>query len=231
MNKLLVRRINAFLFDLILVFIVSFLISLIPIINPNKVDYQEKYNELVSITTQYVNNELSKDDYDSSIKPIMYYISKYTIHTKIVTLIVTLLYFTVVPLLMDGETLGKKLFNLKMVNEKDKRKKLTLGNYFLRVLVAKNVLFEIAQIIAILTLNSDNFYNINNVITNAGTILLYIDIAFLFIRRDNLSLHDLVSNTCVIDTQIKEEKENEKEYEEEKNNIKTTKKTRKRNNK
>ena len=161
----------------------------------------------------------------------MYYISKYTIHTKIVTLIVTLLYFTVVPLLMDGETLGKKLFNLKMVNEKDKRKKLTLGNYFLRVLVAKNVLFEIAQIVAILTLNSDNFYNINNVITNAGTILLYIDIAFLFIRRDNLSLHDLVSNTCVIDTQIKEEKENEKEYKEETINITTTKKTRKKNNK
>ena len=141
------KRLLAFILDILIVSLVVTLLSYIPFLNPNRDAYSEKYNELVNVYEQVEKNEISQEEYNEAAIPISYELYRLNIPTILVDIVCSLLYFGVLPFFMDGQTIGKRLFQLRVVSANDKP--LNIVNYLLRAVVLRNILISLALLAVI----------------------------------------------------------------------------------
>ena len=204
------KRLLAFILDILIVSLVVTLLSYVPFLNPNRDAYSEKYNELVNVYEQVEKNEISQEEYNEAAIPISYELYRLNIPTILVDIVCSLLYFGVLPFFMDGQTFGKKLFQLRVVSANDKS--LNLINYLLRAVVLRNILISIALILVIYFMDASNYYAVYQNVNLVGYIIMYINLFMIVMRQDNRGLHDFVANTQVVFTH--EEMENRLEKQE-----------------
>ena len=196
MKPTVFKRAGAYLLDLVIVTLIVSLLSYIPILNPNRVAFSEKYNELSNLYTQYSKNEISNDEYEEAYIPISYEMYRLNSNYVILDIVIVLLYFGVLPFFTGGQTIGKKLLNLRITSIDDNE--LTLVNYLLRALILNNIIISIMEIIVVYTMKVDNFFNVYSNINLVGYIITYITLFMVIVKRDNRGLHDLVARTKVI---------------------------------
>lgn len=194
----------------------------------------ETYKEL--IISKYEDENISKNEYKEIITEInnkfdlianyyVYLLGKKGVSNSIITLVCTLIYFGVLQYIFKGQTIGKKLFKLKVVSARDK--KINIINYLLRTLIINDVLLNTISIIFLLTTSKEIYNQANTIIGAAISFIQAIIIFLVLTREDKRGLHDLLFNTKVISTEIvdiNEENEQIKEIEEVKP-IKNVKKT------
>lgn len=208
------KRLLAFILDILIISLVVTLLSYIPFLNPNRDAYSEKYNELVNVYEQVEKNEISQEEYNEAAIPISYELYRLNIPTILVDIVCSLLYFGVLPFFMDGQTIGKRLFQLRVVSANDKP--LNIVNYLLRAVVLRNILISLALLAVIYFMDASNYYNVYQNVNLVGYIIMYINLFMIVMRQDNRGLHDFVANTKVVFTQEEMENRLEKIEEEQK---------------
>ena len=208
------KRLLAFILDILIVSLVVTLLSYIPFLNPNRDAYSEKYNELVNVYEQVEKNEISQEEYNEAAIPISYELYRLNIPTILVDIVCSLLYFGVLPFFMDGQTICKRLFQLRVVSANDKP--LNIVNYLLRAVVLRNILISLALLAVIYFMDASNYYNVYQNVNLVGYIIMYINLFMIVMRQDNRGLHDFVANTKVVFTQEEMENRLEKIEEEQK---------------
>ena len=208
------KRAGAYLLDMIIVSLIVMLLSYIPFLNPNHEAYTEKYNELVNVYEQFQNNEISEEEYNEAAIPISYELYRLNIPSTIIDLVCVIIYSGVLPFFCAGQTIGKKLFQVRIVSANDKP--LTLGNFLLRSVILNNVLISIGLIAVILFMDAGNYYTVYQNLNMVGYIIMYIILFMVLVRQDNRGLHDFIANTKVVFTNEEIEKRLEKIEEEQK---------------
>lgn len=243
--KKIIKRILAYTLDLLVIVLISSTLSNIKIINKQLDNYNEYYDELIQISTEYNNfmtdldeyytKELSEENYQKIIENnpnYKKYISKYyedkklekdeyekikteskdiyqkkyqklyykieqnSTITYIIYLIIIVLYFGLFNLITNGQTIGKKIFRLKVVKKDGTEAQLI--NYLIRSILPYNIIYYIIAIIGIHILNQNNYYTISNIIYEIQSCIQWIIIIMIIIRTDGRGIHDLIGNTKVI---------------------------------
>lgn len=210
MNHTFFKRIGAYVLDILIVSLFVSLLSYVPFLNPSRDAYSEKYNELVNLQEQYSSSEISLDEYNQAFEPIAYEIYRYNTYYVIIDLVCTLLYFGVLQFFCKGQTIGKKLFQIRVVSNDERP--LTLVNFILRTVVLSNMIISVALQCIVHFMDVDHYYMVYENVNLVGSIILYIILFMIVVRADGRGVHDFVANTKVVldDPQIKEEKvENE----------------------
>ena len=173
----------------------------------NKLIEHNRYSEMVE--TIYVDKIIEKKEYDDLISNIKkdynntnidynYDLQKIGIYNSIVTVSVTLFYFGILQYILKGQTIGKKILNLQVVS--DNQKKLNILNFLGRSLIINNVLLNFINIIILNFASKDIFLKSGNIISMIASIIEAITIYLVISRKDNRGLHDLIFNTKVIST-------------------------------
>jgi len=212
MQTLFFKRAFAYLLDFLIVTMVVSLLSYVPIFNPKRVEYSEKYNELLNVRDQYLENQISEGEFQEAFEPIAYEIYRLNFNYMVIDLVIVLFYFGVLPYFLEGQTIGKKLFQLKIVGKNGE--KLSIINYLLRAIVLCNILISILEQVVVHVMDVSNYYNVYNQVNMVGTIILYIILFMTLVRKDGRGLHDFVGGTKVISTmQMESDKEKQKEEE------------------
>lgn len=171
-----------------------------------------------------------QETYINKINNINYKISKANVYQSVISFVVYILYLGVAQWLMKGQTLGKKLFKLKVVNKNDIDKKVPLWNYLLRAVFVSELLLIGTDLILVMVLDLNPYLTANYWISNLRYIYEMAFLIVLIIRDDQRSVHDLLLNTRVAlfdkngnevkDVLFLEEDEKEEETKEEKKDIK-----------
>lgn len=219
------KRIVAYIIDILIVTVVVSAISLIPRIDPYKKDYEKAYNEYLDIVSDAQNE--NSVDYKDRIIELNYDIYKYRVVSNIISVISLVGYFGILQMVMNGQTVGKKVLKIKVVSNNGK--KLNFGNYFLRTLILNNIFFTVINMIAVYILKGSNFYYFTYIVNMLQSTIYMILIIMMVLRKDNRGLHDLLAGTKVIDvgsedvTIIEEKKETIKEKAEKKSKKNSTK--------
>ena len=196
LNGTFFKRVGAYVLDILIVSLIVYLLSFIPFLNPNHNAYTEKYNELLNLQQQYTKNEMSTEDYETAFNPIAYEIHRLETNYVVIDLVVVLLYFAVLQYFCKGQTIGKKLFQIRVVS--NDKTPLTIVNYLLRSIVLNNVLISIILQCVIHFMNSENYFNVYQNVNLAGNIVTYIIIFMIIVRNDGRGLHDYIANTKVV---------------------------------
>lgn len=219
------KRIVAYIIDILIVTVVVSAISMIPRIDPYKKDYEKAYNEYLDIVSDAQNE--NSVDYKDRIIELNYDIYKYRVVSNILSVISLVGYFGILQMVMNGQTVGKKVLKIKVVGNNGK--KLNFGNYFLRTLILNNIFFTVINMIAVYILKGSNFYYFTYIVNMLQSTIYMILIIMMVLRKDNRGLHDLLAGTKVIDvgsedvTIIEEKKETIKEKAERKSKKNSTK--------
>ncbi len=187
------KRIIAFVIDIVIVSLVVSLISLLPL-DPYKDKYKdtyEKYNEVVQKST-----EDEKNDYKDEIIELNYEVYKYRTYSSMFSATALILYFGVLPLVMNGQTLGKKIMKLRVVSNNEK--KLNFWKYLIRIVILNNIWLSLINVGAVYVVSGVKFYYVTYVISMLSSLIYMLNLIMVMFRKDNRGLHDMVAGTKVI---------------------------------
>ena len=189
-----IKRVFAYIIDMIIVYLISAIILAIPAINYDTEEYMDYYKEYTKIitSTEEMTDEVIEKQNELTYK--MTYLSK---NSLIIQAITTFGYFGIAAYLMKGQTLGKKLQRIRVVSNDDKEMNQHL--FILRSVILTNLIPQIASIIAIFTLKQNNWITVETIIGYISLAMSLALIIVLIFRNDERSLHDLICKTKVIE--------------------------------
>ena len=213
---LVLKRLMAYVIDILIVSICMTPILNWSVINPYIDEYTENYTEYTELLEQANAGDIDPEDaeYEEKIIDLNYQINKYKVVSSSISAGSLLLYFALLQWALKGQTIGKKIMKIKVVaNREDK--KLNIGNYILRSLILNNIIFTIVLIVGVYLFKEDGYYNLSMIVSYLQLLVMSIIMLMIVLRKDFRGLHDIVAGTKVIDVSpnalvVKKEDDEEK---------------------
>lgn len=202
---LTIKRLIAYIFDLFVVMFVAQTLSMTPL-NPNyddivdlQTEYQTKQEEVTERMKEMSDEDAQKefDEFYVYYKDAFKRVSQLNIYDDIITIVLLFLYYVVFVYFFDGETVGKRLVKLKIVDKDDN--KASVWRLALRVCILYEIPFTVWNLVASFILSNDAFaksYSIMYTLTSAIMLGIAITVAF---SKDKRGLHDMISGTKVVE--------------------------------
>lgn len=187
------KRMGAFVIDYFIVLVIASLITMGFNTNKNN-DLNSQMNQLIS---DYQNEKITIDEYKDETYKLNYELQKENITVNIVTITLYIGYFVVFATLNKGQTLGKKLLKIRVVNKNND--KPSIWNMLVRSLLIYNIISILFSTVAV------NFLNINTftyIYTTLGYIEYFVIIISFFMviyKKDGRGLHDMIAGTNIIE--------------------------------
>ena len=205
------KRIIAYLIDILIVSIVVTPFINIKAINPYIDDYNTYYEEYTELIEDANNGDIdtNSDEYKDKVIDLNYKIAEYKVVNSSISVVSLIIYFVIIQYFLKGQTIGKKILKLRIVSNKDKE--LNIGNYFVRSLILNNIIFSIILIGGVYLLGKTSYYNLSMVISYLQLLVMSIIILMVVLRKDNRGLHDIIAGTKVISTEVINNEEEVKE--------------------
>ena len=204
-------RISAFLVDIFFVVVLTVLIGNVSFLNPGLytsddayTKYMEVYDEL--LTNVNTTDEVKINEINDKMKVVVKDYEKSNKFIYLYYLIFTFIYFVIFQWWNKGQTLGKKLFKLKVVDDNEENP--NIFKYILRTLFNGSSLIMSINFILLLRLiflfiggiGTNTFYNIYLGTQYAAYIFELVFIVVYLVNKKNKGLDDIIAGTKVIST-------------------------------
>lgn len=181
-------------------YIIDFLIvsSLLSIICYKLPDNSNAYiEEINTIYESYINNEITPTDFADKYLDIVYNEEKKDILTSTISVILTIGYFIVFQYLNNGQTLGKKILKIQVV-DKNTNTPPSILKGTIRTIFILNIASNIITIILRTCANKNTYLITSTILSIFNWIFLVITIVLMISKSSCRGLHDLMANTIVI---------------------------------
>ena len=185
-----IQRALAYLLD---IFIISFIFSIITIGFKPNTDIEKKYNEVYD---NYINGEITAEQYLEEYTDVLYDMQKANALPNTINTLFIIVYFIVFQYLNKGQTIGKKLLKIKIVNED--KKDISISQMLIRGIMIYSVLSSLINIILFFNVSRKIYMTSYLTIGAIESIILFLSAIFILYRNDKKALHDIVSKTIVI---------------------------------
>lgn len=216
-TNLTLKRIGAYFIDYLIITLVSTALVQLSFINPKYEEYIAASEEYQTIVDDYYNQDITANELSEKTNEISYELNKNGYVYIIGDIVIAFLYFGVFAYFTKGQTLGKKIFGIKIVRAKNDTE-LKLSNYFIRTFILNGIILDIIILIAI-CFKESIYSKIYLMGSNFDTILLIVIFLMILFYKEGRGLHDILAGTKVIDlkkseTPINQEKQLVKEEQE-----------------
>lgn len=191
------RRIGAYIIDYILVFLFLTMLLQIRFLNPNYEEYVSASTKVQAIIDKAVEEKDIGFNESDEYKEASYNLQKNSIVPSIITLLVYVGYYCVFTIATHGQTLGKKLFRIKIANNKEE--KLRWYQVVIREVILYNILFQGILLMVLVWASKEVYFLISGYTNLIATIIFYSSLLMLILKKDKRTIHDLISNTKVIE--------------------------------
>lgn len=199
--KIKVKRFIAFIIDIFIVSIISEALSNVSFINIYKDKYIETYSEYQKVYDEFVDSKITLEKYNSNVIHYNYELSKLSIISNSIYIVIFIAYFVGINCLYEGQTLGKKLMNIKIVGENDN--KISAWIYLLRTILITGIFGTFLLTISILIFKENMYYNFSYTIGLIQYIFQLIVGISIVVNKNGKGLHDLICKTKVIELKTK----------------------------
>ena len=154
--------------------------------NFTSVTEEADYNKLIiDISTDYNNRYINET----------YKIEKENLGKYIISFVVCIIYFIIIPLIFKGQTFGYKLFDIKFVSNKGKR--VNIFSILLRALTVNGLLLLVLSYILLYLNNYIIFTKVMKSLFVIYIIFLIMCIISLVHDKKNIGLHDKICHMKV----------------------------------
>ena len=187
------KRILAYLIDVVIVLLASSMLSSISYLNPQLETYNKYYDEYSEKTKDYLDKKTADDEYLQITNDYSYKLERNSVYSSIISVVTILLYFGVFQKYNNGQTLGKKLLNIRVKGN------LNVFKYLLRTAIIYNVFINVAKIILIVALDQNQYLIANKYLYALALVVEVTTIVMIMLRKDHKGLHDLIVGSEVVE--------------------------------
>lgn len=187
------KRMGAFVIDYFIVLVIVSLITMGFNTNKNN-DLNNQRNQLIS---DYHNEKITIDEYNDENYKLIYELQKENMTVNIVTITLYIGYFVVFATLNKGQTLGKKLLKIRVVNKNND--KPSIWNMLVRSLFIYNIISILFSTVAVNFLNINTFTYIYTALGYIECFVIIISFFMVIYKKDGRGLHDMMAGTNVIE--------------------------------
>lgn len=187
------KRILAYLIDVVIVLFASSMLSSISYLNPQLETYNKYYDEYSEKTKDYLDKKTADDEYLQITNDYSYKLERNSVYSSIISVVTILLYFGVFQKYNNGQTLGKKLLNIRVKGN------LNVFKYLLRTAIIYNVFINVAKIILIVALDQNQYLIANKYLYALALVVEVTTIVMIMLRKDHKGLHDLIVGSEVVE--------------------------------
>ena len=186
------KRLFAYMVDTIFLSVIINLIAFaLPLEGYNKAN--EEFNDLAS---QFAAQEITKEEYLESSIEYIYKIQDSGVVLNSMFLVLTIGYFIVFQYLNKGQTLGKKLLKIKVI---ENGKEPSIKAMILRTFITNSIFSGFFCILLLFILDKNNYYYGYYAIAMIEMVFVFLTALFILYRKDKLGLNDLIAKTEVIE--------------------------------
>lgn len=186
------ERLGAYVLDTI---IVSLIFSLITLGFGSYTSSTEKLME--ELDNKLINAEITNQEYLEEYQELLYDYQKENVFQTGISLALTIAYYVVFQYMNKGQTIGKKLLGIKVV-DKNTKEPVTILKGLLRSLLICSIISTTVGIIAIYIVGKENYFMVYTPFLMLEMIFLLITIMFVLYKKDGRGLHDIMASTMVI---------------------------------
>ena len=208
MYRYVSRRISAFLVDICLVTFISSILASTTYMNPFIDDYRDAYSNYQEIykenSLSFIENPSIKsmNEYSKFLSKYIYKLDYYLLFNNLYYLLFYFLYFVIFAYFTKGQTIGKKLFKLRVLRKDGEN--VTIKNLLLRGLFGGSTiimginLIVIVELLLLFIKNADVYFYITLILSFISYIIDIIALCLLA-TKSKRSIDDYVGGTRVID--------------------------------
>ena len=193
------KRLPAYIIDMI---VVTIIINIFGIVFPKWVELEHKSQEQINniFIKQTDNGEAITDEainiiFEETAKTVQTYDKEIIIY-KGLEIMILFGYFVILPLCLNGQTLGKKLFNIRVKSIDDR---LTYKNLIIRTLLITDLGVLALTCMFVYVLPAMTYFVFKNTIEFAELVILIISFVKIVKTDKHLGLHDIVAKTEVVE--------------------------------
>ncbi len=194
MKKLLFKRVIAYVIDSILIVFILTLFSKLPIFNIYTDKYYEVDNEYIDTVSKAF--ETGEPITTEIINEYSYTLAKYSMNSTIGKLVLSAFYFIVFQFLNKGQTIGKKLMKIKVVNSKDKNP--TFIQILLHAGIGYGIFINIITVLLFFLASKSSYLNVITYVQLLDIGIIFTTIIMLLFRKDKRALHNLIAGTKIV---------------------------------
>lgn len=184
------KRIFAYVLDYV---VISIFLTIITMNVNVGSDISENISELYK---QYQNEEITIEEYSEAILPLNYELNKRKLLVNVTTCVVMVGYYIIFAYFNKGQTLGKKIFKIKVVNDKGNRP--SIWNILVRSLFIYGIVTTLYSTISINFFNMNSFNYSVSVISAIESMIVIVSLLMMLYKKDGRGLHDIIAKTSVI---------------------------------
>lgn len=192
MNVNFLKRFLAYLIDIILVGTIMGIISAI-FTTKNAIVLS---NQFLELNEQVINTKLDFGIYYSRVADITLSLDRENFMINIINCVIIILYFVVLPLYKNGQTLGKKIFKIKIVRED--KEDLTANELIIRNIVVNGLLNTFLAFCLVFLLSGFEYFTITSILGFIQFVLVVVSACMIIFRKDKKGLHDIITKTKVV---------------------------------
>ena len=193
------KRIFAYMIDyFIILLVLSFITANINVGS----DITEKVNNL---TNEYKNGNITIEEYNEEALPLNYELTKRKLPVNVITCVIIIGYYIVFAYFNKGQTLGKKICKIRVVNDKGER--ASIWNILIRSLFIYGIITTLYSLISINFLDIESFNYSVSVVSVIESLFIVISLLMMLYKKDGRGLHDIIAKTKVIGEKNKKWKE------------------------
>ena len=190
------RRLAAYLFDILIISLISsFFFSIV--FSKQAEEYSKQSQEYIKEIYKTGSGIENEDILDETY----YHMQKNGQTLNIINVSVQILYFIFLQYYLNGQTIGKKILKLRVVQEGEK--KLVAGLFVLRGLILYGLPIKVIDLICLMNLNMKNYYTVSSILNRIYMVIIFAVMGTIIFREDERGIHDLICKTKVVSTKKK----------------------------
>jgi uncharacterized RDD family membrane protein YckC len=188
------RRLIAYILDLALL---SILVTLTLVIFPNdKKEIKQINNNINIITEDLLNDKIDNSQYLNMYAKYNYKLEKKQIKTNVLNLIYIIFLYILVPFFAGGQTIGKIVTKIKIVNEDNTD--IQFNKLIIRSLFVNFLIYPIVTIPLIYLFSAKIYFILSLFLILIEFLLVLFTIFMVLYRHDRKGIHDILTKTKVI---------------------------------
>lgn len=186
-------RLIAYFIDMLIIVVISGAFSFVV---PNNKNVELLNNELKGLQNEFLQKEIDEQEFLDRGKVLVYesdYANSIGIIIQVVTII---LYFIVFQFYNNGQTFGKKLMGIKVINNDGG--KLTFNSMVYRSLIVNSIFVSFINLCCLVFMKSDTYYYLSAATQMVNGIIFVTIIIMVLFKKDGRGIHDVISGTKVV---------------------------------
>lgn len=186
------ERLCAYLVDTL---IVSFIFSIICLGFGNSTSNTQKL--MSELENKLLEKTITEEQFIEEYQTLLYDYQKENVLQSGISVALTIAYYVVFQYMNKGQSLGKKLLNIKVV-DKDTKKPISILKGLLRSFIFLSILSGTLSIILLHILNKNSYFVSYSILISLEVIFTLISMMFVLYKKDSRALHDIMANTIVL---------------------------------